>query len=131
MLTSMLDVSVSGGGRVDRRAFLRTAGAGLLSGVAMFGIPWRHAMMAQAEELRKQGKSMILLWMDGGPSQFECFNPKVGSPNQGPTKAISTNVPGVEICELWPKTAMVMDKIALIRSMTSREAEHDRAITLR
>ena len=40
--------------------------------------------MAKADELRKAGKSMILLWMDGGPSQYDTFNPKPGSENQGP-----------------------------------------------
>ena len=126
MYQPIVDVAVNGQGVVSRRGFLQSAAAG----VAMFGIPWRSAMMACAAELKKQGKSMILLWMDGGPSQFECFNPKVGSPNQGSAKAISTKLPGVEFAEFWPKTAQVMDKIALIRSMESREAEHDRAITL-
>jgi hypothetical protein len=73
---------------------------------------------------------MILLWMDGGPSQFESFNPKIGSKYQGPAGAIKTNVPGIEICEQWPETAKVMDKIALIRSMKSEERDHFRAIKL-
>ena len=73
---------------------------------------------------------MILLWMDGGPSQFDTFNPKPGSPNQGPALAINTTIPGVQVAEYWPHTASSMDKIALIRSMTSSEKEHDRAIAL-
>lgn len=128
MLYPTLDLGVTGHGVVSRRGFLKAA-SGTCAAATLMGVPWRSAMLAQAEELRKRGKSMILLWMDGGPSQFDCFNPKIGSENQGPTKAISTKLPGFDICELWPKTAQVMDKIAMIRSMKSKEAEHDRAIT--
>src|SRR5262249_53980274 len=84
----------------------------------------------RAAELRKQGKSMILLWMDGGPSQFDTFNPKPGSAHQGPAQDIPTNLCGVRFAEYWPQTAKVMDRIALIRSMKSKEAEHERAIAL-
>jgi hypothetical protein len=91
---------------------------------------WRDLLIAKAAELQQRGKSMILLWMDGGPSQFECFNPKVGSENQGPCKAIQTKLPGVEFAEFWPKMAQMADKIALIRSMVSNEADHFRAIKL-
>ena len=53
----------------------------------------------QADELRKKGKACILLWMPGGPSQFETFSPKPGHPNGGATKAISTAVSGIQIAE--------------------------------
>jgi hypothetical protein len=128
MLQPIVDVGMSRDGVVSRRGFLKHLAGGAAAGVLTLG--WRDLMLARAAELRKQGKSMILLWMDGGPSQFETFNPKVGSPNQGPAKAIPTNVAGVQFADFWPKTAQVMDKIALIRSMKSREAEHDRAIAL-
>ena len=87
-------------------------------------------LLARAKELQKSGKRMILLWMDGGPSQYDTFNPKPGSEYQGPAQAINTNVPGVQIAEYWPKTAKVIDKIALIRSMVSDERDHFRAIKL-
>ena len=87
-------------------------------------------LLARAKELQKSGKRMILLWMDGGPSQYDTFNPKPGSEYQGPTQAIHTNVPGIDIGEHWPKTAKVFDKIALIRSMVSDEKDHFRAIKL-
>jgi hypothetical protein len=73
---------------------------------------------------------MILLWMDGGPSQFETFNPKPGSKNQGPAKTISTKLPGIAFAEFWPKVAEVADKISFIRSMNTGEADHFRAIKL-
>ncbi len=111
-----------------RRAFLKqmmtTAAAGTLT------LSWRDMMIARASELRKTGKSMILLWMDGGPSQFETFNPKIGSKYQGPATSIPTSLPGVHIAEYLPETAKMMHKIALIRSMKSSERDHFRAIKL-
>lgn len=127
MLTPLLDLTVDRTGRTGRRDFLARLAGGLAAGAVTLG--WRDYLVAQADELRRQGKSIILLWMDGGPSQFDTFNPKVGSPNQGPARAISTNVAGIEFADFWPQTAMMMDKLALIRSMRTPEAEHDRAIT--
>ncbi len=133
-LHPILDVGVTGEGVVSRRGFLKSFATGIgACGVGAFGtgtIGWQDLLVAKADELRKAGKSMILLWMDGGPSQFETFNPKPGSPYQGPAYAINTCVPGVQVAEYWPRTARVMDKIALIRSMVSSEKEHDRAIAL-
>jgi len=116
-------------GTAGRRDFLQqlSIGAGAI-GAAHIG--WRDLLIAQADELRKQQRSMILLWMDGGPSQFESFNPKIGSTNQGPAKAISTKLPGIEFAEFWPNVAGVADKVSFIRSMRSGEADHFRAIKL-
>ena len=85
---------------------------------------------AFAEELRKQDRACILLWMAGGPSQFETFDPKPGAESQGPTRAIATRVPGLQIAEHWPRTAQVMDQMAVIRSMTGKEGNHGRATYL-
>ena len=129
MLRSTLDLGVGRHGLVHRRDFVKSiAGAGTAAGAVTLG--WHDMLLAAAESLRSRGKSMILLWMDGGPSQYDTFNPKVGSPNQGPARAISTTVPGVAFADFWPKMARQMDRLAVIRSMVSREAEHDRAITL-
>ena len=128
MQRSIVNLDVTSTGIHSRRGFLAQLAAGTTAGVAT--LSWRDMLIAKAEEVRKQGKSMILLWMDGGPSQFDTFNPKIGSQFQGPAKAIPTNVPGVEFAEYWPQTAQVMDKIALIRSMKSDERDHFRAIKL-
>ncbi len=127
MLTPLLDIAVNRQGYLGRREFMANLAGGAAVGALTLG--WRDMLVAQAAELRKQGKSIILLWMDGGPSQFDTFNPKVGSPNQGPARAISTSVAGIEFADFWPQTAMMMDKLALVRSMRTPEAEHDRAIT--
>lgn len=128
MLCSILDVAVNRQGAVGRRAFLKDLAAGAAAGTLALG--WRDLLMAQAAELRKQGRSMILLWMDGGPSQFDTFNPKVGSQYQGPATAIDTNVVGMQFANSWPHTANIADRLAVIRSMQTSEAEHDRAIML-
>jgi hypothetical protein len=109
---------------VSRRGFLHTVSAGAL---AAGTLSLRDVMSLQAAELRKQGKSMILLWMGGGPSQFETFDPKPNHANGGETKAISTSVSGIQIAEGWAKTAAVMDELAIIRSMTNKEGSHPRA----
>ena len=126
---TILNARITRDGVVGRRAFLKQIGLATgVAGVTQLG--WRDLVIARADELRKRGKSMILLWMDGAPSQFETFNPKPDSENQGPSKAISTKLPGVQFDEHWPKTAEVADKIALIRSMKTGEADHARAIKL-
>src|SRR5262245_10506465 len=118
-----LDVSLTRRG-VSRRSFLHYVSAGaLVAGTLNF----RDLMSVRAAELRKQGMSLILLWMQGGPSQFETFDPKPGTDNGGPTDAIDTAVPGIRIAKGWEKTAGQMKEIALIRSMTNKEGEHQRA----
>lgn len=109
----------------SRRSFLSAASstAAAASGIWNF----RDVMASQAAELRREGRSLIVLWMQGGPSQFETFDPKPGTENGGPTNAIDTAVSGIQIAEGWEKTAATMQDIALIRSMTNKEGQHDRA----
>ena len=122
-LQSCVDVRVSADGVVSRRGFLRIAGSATVLGVA-------GRLSAHAGELQKQNRACILLWMAGGPSQFETLDPKPGAPTQGPTKAIATAVPSIQIAEHMPRMAGMMKDLALIRSMTSREGNHGRATYL-
>jgi hypothetical protein len=125
MLTHNLLVKVNRDGVLSRRSFL----GGVAAGAAGFcGLSFMDTMRAQAAELKKQGLSCILLFMRGGPSQFETFDPKPGAATGGPTKAIDTAVSGIQIAEGWPKVAAQMKDIALIRSMTSKEGNHQRAV---
>src|SRR6188472_2971771 len=112
---------------VDRRDFLRVAAA---SGVAAGMMSWTDAICLSADDLRKRGMACILLWMSGGPSQFETFSPKPGHQNGGETKAIDTSVAGIQIAENLPHLAKVADELAIIRSMTSKEGNHQRATYL-
>jgi hypothetical protein len=112
---------------VHRRDFLRVAAA---TGAAAGMMSWTDAICLSAEDLRKRGMACILLWMGGGPSQFETFSPKPGHENGGVTKAISTAVSGIQIADSLPKCAAAMNDIAIIRSMTSKEGSHPRATFL-
>src|SRR5215510_12318612 len=58
---------------------------------------------ALADEVKRQKKHCILLWMNGGASQFETFDMKVGRPTGGPFRPIDSNVPGIKVCELMPQ----------------------------
>jgi hypothetical protein len=123
-LQSLLHVQTNRDGVLNRRAFLRNIAAGAAS-IGLLG--WRDAVTLHAEELRKRGMACILLYMRGGPSQMETFDPKPGTDNGGPTKAIDTAVKGIQIAEPWTNVAAAMKDIAIIRSMTNKEGEHQRA----
>ena len=89
---------------------------------------WLPALAAQVADagIRKH-RSCILLWMSGGPSQMETFDPKEGHENGGPTKAIETSVPGIQVAENLPQLAQQMDDLAIVRSMSTKEGDHARA----
>ncbi|MDQ3331285.1 MAG: DUF1501 domain-containing protein [Planctomycetota bacterium] len=108
----------------SRRSFIHGVSA---AAVAAGTLSFRDVIGLEASELRKRNKAMILLWMAGGPSQFETFDPKPGVETGGPTEAIDTSVPGIQIARGWEQTATAMDDIALIRSMTNKEGNHQRA----
>ncbi|HEY4307847.1 MAG TPA: DUF1501 domain-containing protein [Pirellulales bacterium] len=119
-----MGVRVNRHGVIGRRDFLRgvslaSAAAGVLS--------WKDLVAARADELRSQGMACILLFMRGGPSQFETFSPKPEHENGGETKAIDTDVPGIQIAQGMPRMAKVMQDVAVIRSMTTKEGNHARA----
>src|SRR5262249_57463853 len=78
-----------------------------------------------AGELKKQQKRCILLWLAGGASQLETWDPKPGVETGGPFAAIPTCVPGVHISELMPKMAQRMKHTCLIRSLNTRNGDHN------
>jgi hypothetical protein len=124
MLQSLMHIQTSGDGVVSRRGFLRNVAVGA-AGVGALG--FKDTLTLHAAEMRKQGLACILLFMRGGPSQFETFDPKPGTTNGGPTKAISSAVPGIQVAEHWSNVAKEMRNITLVRSMTNKEGEHQRA----
>lgn len=75
----------------------------------------------------KNGKSVILLWMAGGPSHIDTWDVKPQRPyeNRGPFSTISTRLPGVAICEHLPKQAALLDRLTLIRSVDARHSNHE------
>ncbi len=109
---------------LSRRDWLRLSTAGVV-GYSLSG--WLEALADQTASNPQRKRSCILLWMNGGPSQMDTFDLKPGHENGGPFKEIATNVPGIKISEHLPKVARHMDRLALVRSMATREADHGRA----
>lgn len=126
-LVRQTDLTLRRGRVCHRREFLRWIPA---AGFAAASPRWTDLMAAETAQLRRRGKACILLWMEGGPSQFETFSPLPHHRNGGETKAIGTSVSGIQIAENLPRTAEVMDDICLIRSMSSKEGSHPRATYL-
>lgn len=104
----------------------------LAAALGLSGIPWltwlaEHLARAESRPPRRP-RSLIVLWMSGGPSQLETFDPHPGSPAaHASTRAIPTAAPGVQIADTLPQVAEVMDRIALVRSVVSKEGDHERA----
>ncbi len=71
---------------------------------------------------------MILLWLEGGPSQLETFDPHPGGKYGGETKSIATSAAGIQIADTLPQTAEQMHLVSLLRSVTSKEGDHERAV---
>ncbi len=113
---------------ISRRGAMKVGMGGLLSVMfAQWLDPRTAAAMAQANAPGGKAKSCILLWMNGGPSHLDTFDPKPGTRNGGPFKSIKTRVPGIEICEHLPGLADVADKMCILRGMVSKEGNHQRA----
>jgi len=139
---SMMSGESPRGRQLARRDFLRAVpAAGLALGIGGLGGAnglggfghlngWSGMMAAGAAELRRRGKACILLWMQGGPSQFETWSPKPEHENGGGTKAIATPIPGIHLSENLPKLAATMRELCLIRSVSSKEGSHPRATFL-
>lgn len=109
-------------GPIRRREFLR---AGML-GLGGLGLADLLAARAAAGTTSAP-TSLILFWMWGGPSQLETFDPKPEAPTEyrGPFSSIRTNVPGMDICELFPRLAQLGDKLALVRSLHHEMSSHN------
>jgi len=103
---------------------LKLTAAGI-TGASLSG--WMKVLAQQAAASGAKHKSCILLWMDGGPSHIDTFDPKPGSPTAGEFKPIPTNVSGIEISEHFPKVAGLMNHGALLRGMSTPEGAHGRA----
>ena len=110
--------------RLSRRDWMKLAAAGVAASSAS---GWFEAMAADAAKNPQRKRACILLWMTGGPSQMDTFDLKPGHANGGPYKEIQTNAPGLKIGEHLPKLAAHGDRLAVIRSMSTKEADHGRA----
>src|SRR5436190_20024186 len=108
---------------MSRRHFMsHMAGA---SALTIPALTLGQSLIANADVLKRNKKSAILLWMSGGPSTMDIWDLKPGANTGGPFRAIST-AGDMQICEHMPLTAKVMDKLSIVRSMSTREADHMR-----
>jgi hypothetical protein len=108
----------------SRRAFLKSAG---LAGITWL-TPLSQLLAVEAERNKgRRPRSLIVLWMAGAPSQLETFDPHPNSPIAYGTKAINTSLKGVQIAAGLEQTAGILSDVSLIRSMVSKEGDHERA----
>lgn len=105
---------------VNRRGFLRIGALGI------GGLTLADVLRAEAATKTRTQKSVIMVYLSGGPPQMDTFDMKPNAPSEirGCFDPISTNVPGTKICELMPRTACIMDQLSVVRSVTGMPAEH-------
>jgi hypothetical protein len=106
---------------VGRRNMLKASIAGLA------GLTLPTLLRARESSKAPRRRSVILLWMAGGPSHIDTWDPKPDRPemNRGPFGTIATKIPGVRICEHLPKHAALLDRFTLIRSVDARDSNHE------
>jgi hypothetical protein len=108
----------------SRRQWLGTAAGSALSLTGLGGLA--HPLLA--EELRARDKQVLFVWIDGGMSQFESWDPKPNTQFGGPFRAIPTSLPGVHISELMPRTAKQMQHLAVVRSLHTQDNSHSAGV---
>ena len=122
---------------MPRREWLRVGGLGVL-GLSLTDLLAARTPLQAAPKVNDltaglsgtmfgRAKNVIFLWLQGGPPQHETFDPKPFAPSEirGPFKPIQTNIPGMEFSELLPRTAQRADKLAVIRSLSTDDNNHD------
>jgi hypothetical protein len=108
---------------MSRRHFLQhLAGA---SALTLPALTLGHTLQVHAQDLQRRRKSAIMLWMSGGPSTIDIWDLKPGAPTGGPFRPIPTSG-NAEICEHMPMMAQQMHNMSIVRSMSTREADHGR-----
>jgi hypothetical protein len=116
-----MTIPISSG--IDRRGFLALAGLSWLT-------PVGHLLAQQADRSREPARSIILLWLAGGPSQLETFDPHPGSRSAAGTEAIQTASKGIQLAKGLEQLADQMGSVALLRSLVSKEGDHERGTYL-
>ena len=107
----------------SRRNFLR------LGALAPLGLSLPQLLAAEQAAVKARAKSVVLVYLGGGISHHDSFDMKPEAVEQirGKYKAIPTNVPGLQVCELLPKIAQIMNKVSLVRSGTHENDHHETA----
>jgi hypothetical protein len=112
----------------NRRHFLKH-----MAGLSLMALPafrFLQGIQAFATELKKDNKSLIILWMSGGPPTIDLWDMKPGQQTGGEFKPKPTSAPGIEISELMPNIAAQMKHLSIIRSLSTTEGDHQRGRVL-
>jgi len=105
---------------IARRSFLGRMAAGTCTMAGLNSL----VQPVTAAKIAANKKRVLSIFLSGGVSQLESFDPKPGAPTGGPFQAIPTSVPGIHICELLPKTALQMHRMSLIRTVNTNSGDH-------
>jgi Protein of unknown function (DUF1501) len=108
--------------RLSRRSFLKIGALGV------GGLTLPRLLRAEAAAgIRSSQKSVILIYLVGGPPHQDMFDLKPNAPQEiaGPWRPTATNVPGIQICEALPRLARIMDKLVVVRSLVGNQSDHD------
>ncbi len=110
--------------RISRRQWLGTAAGTTVGAMGLGGL----IQPAMGEELKKKRKQVLFIWIDGGMSQLESWDPKPNTQFGGPFRTIETSVPGVHLSELMPRTAKQMHHLCVVRSVHTQDNSHSAGV---
>jgi hypothetical protein len=113
---------------MERRSFLKLGASGLGAlWLADAGERAASADEAPPAKPKARADACVVLWLNGGPSHVDSFDPKPGARGGGPFRAVKTRAPGIQLCEHLPQLAAEAQRLAVVRGMTSAEGNHQRA----
>jgi hypothetical protein len=113
---------------MSRRHFMKHVAG--YSAMAVAGMEFVRNLNANAQELRRNNKSVIIMWMGGGPATIDIWDLKPGASTGGDFRPMNTSVSGIQISEHMPRTAQQMQHFAVIRSLMTGEGDHMRGTQL-
>ena len=109
---------------LSRKQFLGTVAGAAAGAVGLAPL----LQPAIAQDLRQRQKQVLFVWLDGGMSQLESWDPKPNTQFGGPFRAIPTSVQGIHVSELLPKSAQQMHQLAIVRSLCTQDNSHSAGV---